>query len=327
MTPTSLFFFPSHFSQPACAMRSTPLALAVGLALLATVAGVAPALAAPPVAPLLAAPVAAPVAPRAALPATPPAAPPAAPRTADFDCLIEAAQTVDIRSPVTGILARVHARRGEAIRAGQVLVTIESSVESSAAESAKARADAQGAAELARAKVSALREKARRLVELLAEEFVATQAVDDAQAELKLAEAELRSSTENTQIARLDHRQAMDTLRRRQILAPFSGVVVDQYLYPGALVDAGDTKKPVLKIAQTHPLAVQVLLPVRLFAAVRIGQGVTVTPESPFQREITARIRTVDRVIDAAAGTFGIVADLDNTRGELPAGLRCRVKL
>ncbi len=251
----------------------------------------------------------------------------AAKPASDYDCLIEAAQTVEIRSPVTGILQRVHARRGEAIHQGQVLVTIESSAELSAAESAKARADAQGAGELARAKVAALREKSRRLTELLAEEFVAAQAVDDAQAELKLAEAELRSSTENSQIARLDHRQAVDNLRRRQILAPFSGVVVGQYLYPGALVDAGDSRKPVLKIAQTHPLAVQVLLPVRLFTAVKKGQVVAVTPEAPFQREIPARIRTVDRVIDAAAGTFGIVADLDNARGELPAGLRCRVRL
>lgn len=251
----------------------------------------------------------------------------APPPATDFDCMIEAAQTVEIRSPVVGILERVHARRGESIRLGQVLVTIESSVEASAAESAKARAEAQGSAELARAKVAALREKARRLVELQAEEFVAIQAVDDAQAELKLAEAELRSSTENTQIARLDHRQALDQLRRRQILAPFSGVVVDQYLYPGALVDPGDTKKPVLKIAQTHPLAVQALLPVKAFTLVKPGQTVTVTPEAPFQRNIKARIRTVDRVIDAAAGTFGIVVDLDNARGDLPAGLRCRVRL
>jgi hypothetical protein len=35
----------------------------------------------------------------------------------------------------------------------------------------------------------------------------------------------------------------------------------------------------------------------------------------------------VDRVLDAAAGTFGIVAEIDNAKGELPAGLRCRVKL
>lgn len=245
----------------------------------------------------------------------------------EADCMIEAAQTVEIRSPVVGQLERVHARRGEFIRQGQVLVTIESSAEQSAAESAKARAQAQGSTELAAAKVAAAREKLRRLSELLTEEFVAPQAVDDARAELQLAEAELKTSRENTQIARLEHRQAVDQLRRRQILAPFSGVVVDQYLYPGAMVDAGEGKKPVLKIAQVHPLAVQALLPVRLFSQVRVGQTVTLTPEAPFARPIQARVRVVDRVIDAAAGSFGIVADLDNSRGELPAGLRCKLAL
>lgn len=245
----------------------------------------------------------------------------------DFDCIIEAAQTVEIRSPVIGLLQKVHARRGESIREGQVLVTIESSVERSAADSARFRAEAQGAAELSRAKVNALREKSRRIAELQAEEFVSAQASDDVAAELKLAEAELKTATENTQLARLDYRQAADQLRRRQISAPFSGVVVDQYLFPGALVDAGDSKKPILKIAQTNPLAVQALLPLRLFPQVKIGQPVTVTPEAPFQRAIKARIRTVDRVVDAAAGTFGIVADLDNGRQQLPAGLRCKLKL
>jgi RND family efflux transporter MFP subunit len=245
----------------------------------------------------------------------------------DYDCMIEPAQTVEIRSPVVGILERVHARRGDPIRQGQVLVTIESSVEASAAESARARADAQGQTELSRAKVAALREKARRLQDLLAEEFVSAQAVEDAQAELKLAEAELQTATENHQIAKLDHRQALDNLRRRQILAPFDGVVVDQYLYPGALMDSSDTKKPVLKIAQTHPLNVQALLPVKAFTQVRVGQMVSVTPEAPFGKPIQARVRTVDRVLDAAAGTFGIVAEIANARGELPAGLRCRVKL
>ena len=245
----------------------------------------------------------------------------------DFDCIIEAAQTVEIRSPVVGLLQKVHARRGEAIREGQVLVTIESSVERSAADSARFRAEAQGAAELARAKVSALREKSRRIAELQAEEFISAQASDDVLAELKLAEAELKTAGENTQLARLDYRQAEDQVRRRQINAPFSGVVVDQYLFPGALVDAGDSKKPILKIAQTKPLAVQALLPLRLFPQVKIGQTVTVTPEAPFQRAIIARIRTVDRVVDAAAGTFGIVADLDNGKQQLPAGLRCKVKL
>ncbi len=42
----------------------------------------------------------------------------------DYDCMIEPNQTVEIRSPVVGILERVHAGRGEAIRQGQVLVSI-----------------------------------------------------------------------------------------------------------------------------------------------------------------------------------------------------------
>jgi multidrug efflux pump subunit AcrA (membrane-fusion protein) len=93
------------------------------------------------------------------------------------------------------------------------------------------------------------------------------------------------------------------------------------------LVD-DDTKKPVLKIAQTHPLKVQALLPVKAFTQVKVGQTVSVTPEAPFgDKPIQARVRTVDRVLDAAAGTFGIVAEIDNANGALPAGLRCRVKL
>lgn len=247
--------------------------------------------------------------------------------TDEFDCLIEANQVVEIRSPVVGLLQAVHARRGELIRAGQRLVTIESSVERSAAEAAQLRAEAQGSLQLARNKLAATREKARRMTELAAEEFVSAQARDDAVAEHKAAESELRNAEENQRLAQAEHRQSVDQLNRRVITAPFSGVVVDQYLHPGALVDTGDSRKPILKIAQTQPLAVQAILPFKLFPQLQPGQKVTIKPEAPFGGEIEAVIRTKDRVIDSAAGTFGIVATLDNAKQSLPAGIRCRVKL
>jgi multidrug efflux pump subunit AcrA (membrane-fusion protein) len=62
----------------------------------------------------------------------------------EFDCMIEPAQIIEIRSPVVGILQQVHARRGELIRKGDVLVTIESSVEQSATDTALFRPQAQG---------------------------------------------------------------------------------------------------------------------------------------------------------------------------------------
>lgn len=244
-----------------------------------------------------------------------------------FDCLIEPAQVVEIRSPVVGLLQQVHARRGEPIRQGQVLVTIESSVEQSASDTARARAAAEGALLQARHKVSASAAKARRMSELSDEDFVSAQARDDAAAEARLAEAELKSAQENVQIARLEQRQAEDQLRRRTLRSPFNGVVVDQYLYPGALVDGGEGKKPILKIAQTQPLAVQAILPFRFFPQVKPGLAVAVLPEKPFGGEIAARIATVDRVIDSAAGTFGVVVHLPNARNELPGGIRCKLRV
>ena len=179
----------------------------------------------------------------------------------EFDCLIEPMQIIELRSPVPGLLQQVHAKRGELVRTGQLLITIESSVEQSAVASASYKADAQGALQLARNKVAAAREKARRMTELQAEEFVSAQARDDAVAEAKLAESELKQAEESSQMAKLEHRQTVDQLNRRQLRSPFNGVVMDQYLYPGAMVDPNDSKKPILKIAQTNPLAVQTILP------------------------------------------------------------------
>ena len=245
----------------------------------------------------------------------------------EFDCLIEPAQVVEIRSPVVGLLQQVHARRGESIREGQVLVTIESSVEQSAAEAARFRASAEGQLQQTRHKVNATREKARRMAELYEEEFVSAQARDDAAAEARLAEAEFKSAQENAQIAQAEHRQALDQLNRRVLRSPFNGVVMDQYLYPGALVDAGEGKKPNLKIAETQPLAVQAILPFRYFPQVKVGAMAVVIPEKPFAREIAARIATVDRVVDSAAGTFGVVLRLPNAKQELPGGIRCKLRV
>lgn len=245
----------------------------------------------------------------------------------EFDCLIEPAQVVEIRSPAVGILQAVHAHRGDTIRQGQLLVTIESSVERSAAETTRFRAAAQGALRSAQTKQAAAREKAHRMAELFDEQFVSAQARDDAATEAQQAEADLVIAEENTRIAQLEHRQAVEQLNRRELRSPFNGVVVDQYLYPGALVDTGDGKKPILKIAQTQPLAVQAVLPFRYLPQVKLGTRIIVVPERPYLREIPATVSTVDKIVDSAAGTFGLMAYLPNIGQGLPGGIRCKIKV
>lgn len=243
----------------------------------------------------------------------------------EFDCMIQPAQTVEIRSPVVGLLQEVHVRRGSSIRRGDLLVSIESSVEKSAAQTARFRAQAQGGLLTAQNKLQAAREKARRFRELSEEEFVSAQARDDAEAELRTAEAELHTAKENSELAKLEYQQSNDALNRRVIRSPFDGVVVEQYLYPGALVDTGEGKKPILKIAKTDVLAAEAILPFKYFKRVNNGMAVSVVPEAPFSQTLPAKIKTVDRVIDSAAGTFGVVAELDNRKQEIPGGLRCKL--
>ncbi len=255
------------------------------------------------------------------------AAPASAAANGGYDCMIESAQVVEVRSPVVGLLQQVPVHRGQAIHKGDVLVVIESSLEKSQAETASFRAQAQGAVMQARSKTEAAREKSRRMDELVKEEFVSAQARDDAAAELGQAEAELKTAEENMELARLQHQEAVDQLNRRIIRSPFDGVVMDQFLYPGALVDAGDGKKPIIKIAQTSPLVVQAILPFKAFPNVHLGDAVSIVPEAPFGRVLTSRVKTVDRVIDSAAGTFGVVVELANAHAELPAGIRCKLSL
>ena len=55
----------------------------------------------------------------------------------DYDCLIEARDTVEVRSPVEGLIEQVLVRRGDMVRKGTVLVNLESGAERAAVEMAR----------------------------------------------------------------------------------------------------------------------------------------------------------------------------------------------
>lgn len=108
----------------------------------------------------------------------------------------------------------------------------------------------------------------------------------------------------------------------RRIRSPITGVVVERLLAPGEA--AGRT--PILRLAQIDPLRVDVFAPVTMLGKIRIGMGAQVVPEAPLNGAHLARVTVVDRVVDAASGTFGVRLELPNARYRLPAGLKCKVR-
>jgi RND family efflux transporter MFP subunit len=241
---------------------------------------------------------------------------------AGFECLIEPSQIVELRSAVDGVIAAVHAQRGDVLRKGQVLVELQSDAERLAVESARYRAQMEGQVVAARNRVDFATRKLTRMTELQQKSFVSAQARDDAEAESRIAQSELQIATENRELAKIEHRRAQEYLALRTLVSPFNGVVVDRLLNPGDLAESGSGRRAVLKIAQIDPLKVDVVLPAGLFGQVKAGHRARVASVVGGAR-YAATVKVVDRVIDAASGTFVARLELPNPQLVVPGGSRC----
>lgn len=242
----------------------------------------------------------------------------------EYDCLIEARQMVEIRSPVEGLIESISVDRGDSVRKGQVLVVLESGPERAALEIARSRATMTGPVEAAQARVEFAKTKEKRQEELYRQNFVSSSALDEARTERKLAESELRVALENQKLADLEVTRTLELLAMRSIRSPFSGVVVDRLMKPGEFATT-NLREPIIKLAETDPLHVEVVLPATQFGKIRKGDRGEVVAETGTAR-LEARVVVVDRVIDGASGTFGVRLELRNPNSSIPAGAKCRVR-
>ena len=245
--------------------------------------------------------------------------------TREYDCLIEARQSVDVRSPVEGVIDSINVRRGDVVKRGQLLATLASGPERAAVNLARSRAAMQGDIKSAEAREDLAKKKWQRAVELQKKNFVSANARDEAEAEYRLAIEQLRAARENQRLAELDLKRAEEVLAQRSIRSPVTGVVVEVMLRPGELMSSNQ-KDPIMKLVEIDPLNVELVLPVSQFGRIKVGQRAEVFPEQPVGGKYLARVEVADPMVDAASGTFGVRLRLPNPGYRIPAGVKCRVR-
>jgi len=163
--------------------------------------------------------------------------------------------------------------------------------------------------------------KQKRFEELFKKKVIPFTDMDEARTASELALVELEEAKENKRIAGLEFKRSVAVVRRMTIYSPINGVVMERLLSPGEFVE----DQPVLKLAQIHPLYVEVFAPVELLGSIKVGMPADVLQEEPVGNLYKARVTIVDQVVDAASGTFGVRLELPNPKYRLPAGLKCRV--
>jgi len=242
---------------------------------------------------------------------------------AELDCLIEPFLTVNVGSPVEALLEKVEVDRGDLVRQGQVLARLESSVERATVELARARAVMESGIRSGQVRLDYSIRKVASNADLLKQNAISEREVDEAMAQRDLNEIALVEARENKRLAELELGRVEAALAQRIIRSPVNGVVTERILSAMELA----RQVPIVKIAQLHPLRVEVFAPVALLGRIAVGSTAQVVPESPLGGSYTAKVTVVDRVVDAASGTFGVRLELPNPDYRIPAGLKCRVRL
>jgi multidrug resistance efflux pump len=276
---------------------------------------------------------------------------PAETEAIEVDGIIEPHRIIKMGGSGTpGILENVAVDRGDVVKTGQVLATLQSGVEKASLEIARARAQedarvkvkvAQASLDLAlaraelevvikarRAELDLAIRKEERSNQLYKKDFVPFAEMDESETNRRLAEAQLDEAVENKKFAELEYKRAQaqldeilvakrlaeleyerasEVVKRLIIKSPIDGVVVERYLSSGEYVE----EQSILKLAQIHPLNVEVILPVKLYLSIKVG--------------MRAVVKVVDKVVDAASGTFGVRLELPNPTYKLPGGLKCKV--
>jgi RND family efflux transporter MFP subunit len=240
-----------------------------------------------------------------------------------FDCVIEPEQVVKLASQATGLITRLDVDRGDIVAKGQVLGTLSDEVERANLALARARATNDHDIAGNQARLAYLQRKHGRASQLATGNLVSRNTSEEAEAEMKVAENQLRLAVLNREVAQLEVAQAEALLRQRALVSPIDGVVMERLLRVG---EFRHDQSPVFTLAQVDPLRVEVFVPAALHGQVRAGMAAQVVPELPGAQPVAARVAVVDPVMDAASGTFGVRLALPNPDNVLPAGVRCAVR-
>src|SRR5262245_59449007 len=236
--------------------------------------------------------------------------------------LVEQNMVVKLGSQATGVLDRVLVDRGDRIRAGTVIATLDSTIETRNAAIAHARAKNDTDVRLAEEAVLLAESSLHRRSELWMGKNIADETYEKAVTEARTRRLEVERAKVALDLARLDADRAQALLDLRTIKSPIDGVIVARKMSPGEFVR---DESQIVEIAQIDPLFVHVFLPVDMFSRIRIGMAGVVRPEVAVGGEFRPTVTMKDPVVDAASSTFLVRLELANKNGHIPSGIRCDV--
>ncbi len=206
-------------------------------------------------------------------------------------------ESVTLRPEVAGRVNAILFKEGQNVRQGMTLVRLDPAINAAEVQQAKAN-------------LVLAKSKYDRAVELSQRNFISGQAKDEAENNLRVAEAA---------VALVEAR-----LAKTEIKAPFSGVIGLRVVSVGDYVKEG---ADMVNLESIDPLKVDFRVPETYMRQVQPGQTLTVTLDALPGRKFDGKVLAVNPLIDTAGRSVVIRAIVRNADTSLRPGMFTRVNL
>jgi membrane fusion protein (multidrug efflux system) len=191
-------------------------------------------------------------------------------------------QEVTVTTRVSGVIDSIQAERGEAVRKGQTLATL---------DQREFRLDLKAAEETLAVSLADL----KRYEELRRQNLT--------------SEAEFEQRKSRHALALVELERAKLVIDRSVVHAPFDGIVADRYARVGEKFTLEESK-PLFKIMALEPLLARAYLPASSLKGLKAGDGVVVeAPDFPDARS-HGQVSFISPVIDPGSGTVQVIVQV-----------------
>ena len=218
---------------------------------------------------------------------------------------IQPEKRADLRAEVSAVVLQVLKENGENVRAGDLLVRLDSTYIrdqlASAEESARVAAQSFEQAE----------RQYQRLKTLQSQGMSSLQAMEDAEQRRNTAQSDLVA-------AKARAVQARQQLQRTEVRAPFDGVVSERK------VSAGDTAqigKELVKVIDPRSMRFEGLVSADRMSELKVGQTVSFSVNGMGDKDFTGKIRRVDAAANATTRQLEVLVDFVPGTAPKVAGL------
>jgi membrane fusion protein, multidrug efflux system len=206
-------------------------------------------------------------------------------------------ESVTVRPEVAGRVAAIGFQEGQRVAKGAMLVRLDPAIP-------------QAELQQANANLTLARAKYERAIDLQKRSFISSQARDEAENNLKVAEASVSL--------------AQARLAKTEIRAPFAGLIGLRQVSIGDYVKEG---ADLVNLESVDPLKLDFRVPEVYLQQVRVGQPLDLTLDALPGRSFEGRVFAINPLLDAAGRSLVIRAQVQNPDAALRPGMFARVRL